>query len=87
MTLCDFENGQCVRCRAPMLNQRQVCGSWSPGLGDRLAAGLAAFGITKERVNAVAQAVGVTDCGCDERQRKLNELGRKLGIGGNPQNS
>jgi len=51
------------------------------GLGDMVAAGLDAVGITKERVQAVASAVGVKDCGCKKRQDKLNELGRKLGIG------
>ena len=64
---------------------RRNCGS--VGLGDMVAAGLSLLGITKERVNAVAKSVGVDDCGCDERQRRLNELGRKLGIGGDPQNS
>lgn len=52
-----------------------------PGLGDMVAAGLAAVGITKERVQAVAAAVGVKDCGCKKRQEKLNELGRRIGIG------
>ncbi len=52
-----------------------------PGLGDMVAAGLAAVGITKERAQAVATAVGVKDCGCKKRQERLNELGRRLGIG------
>ena len=47
-----------------------------PGLGDMVAAGLSAIGVTKERVS---RAVG-GDCGCSKRQEKLNELGRKLGI-------
>lgn len=51
------------------------------GLGDIVASGLAAVGITKERVQAVASAVGVKDCGCKKRQEKLNELGRRIGIG------
>lgn len=46
-----------------------------------VASGLAAVGITKERVQAVASAVGVKDCGCKKRQEKLNELGRRIGIG------
>ncbi len=54
----------------------------SPGLGDMVAAGLSAVGITKERVQAVASAVGVRDCGCAKRQAALNFVGRKLGIGG-----
>ena len=52
-----------------------------PGLGDMVATGLSAVGVTKERVQAVASAVGVKDCGCKKRQESLNNLGRKLGIG------
>jgi len=48
-----------------------------PGLGDMVAAGLSAIGITKERVS---RAVG-GDCGCKKRQESLNALGRKIGIG------
>jgi hypothetical protein len=48
-----------------------------PGLGDMVAAGLAAVGITKERVSA---AIG-RDCGCAKRQAALNEFGKRLGIG------
>lgn len=47
------------------------------GLGDLVAAGLAALGITEERVSA---AIG-RPCGCGERREKLNELGRKIGLG------
>jgi hypothetical protein len=50
------------------------------GLGDMVAAGLDAVGITKERVQAVASAVGVKDCGCRKRQDALNRLGEKLGL-------
>ena len=49
-----------------------------PGLGDMVAAGLSAIGITKERVS---KALGVKDCGCKKRQQQLNDLSRKLGIG------
>jgi hypothetical protein len=52
-----------------------------PGLGDMVAAGLSAVGVTKERAQAVATAVGVKDCGCKNRQERLNQLGRRLGIG------
>lgn len=48
-----------------------------PGLGDMVKAGLSAIGITEERVSAV---IG-RPCGCSERAEKLNELGRKIGIG------
>lgn len=51
------------------------------GLGDMVAAGLSAVGITKERVQRVANAVGIKDCGCAKRQQALTELGRKFGIG------
>lgn len=47
------------------------------GLGDIVAAGLAKLGITKERIS---KAIG-RDCGCAGRQKKLNELGKILGIG------
>ena len=51
-----------------------------PGLGDMVAAGLDAIGVTKERVQAVASAVGVKDCGCAKRQAALNRLGEKIGL-------
>jgi len=67
-------------CNAPRINSRQICGSWKPGIGDHVAAGLDAIGITKERVAAV-----LGDCGCEQRQQLLNELGNKFGIGTPPQ--
>jgi len=51
-----------------------------PGLGDIVAAGLDAIGVTKERVQAVASKVGIKDCGCAKRQAALNRLGEKLGL-------
>ena len=42
------------------------------GLGDVVAAGLDAIGITKERAQAVASAFGIKDCGCAARQEALN---------------
>lgn len=48
-----------------------------PGLGDMVAAGLSAVGITEERVSRVLGK----PCGCKKRAAALNELGRKLGIG------
>lgn len=47
------------------------------GLGDMVAAGLAAVGITPERVSALTGK----PCGCKQRQAALNALGRRLGIG------
>ncbi len=49
-----------------------------PGLGDMVAAGLSAVGITPERVSAVIGG----PCGCEERKEALNDWGRDhLGIG------
>lgn len=45
------------------------------GLGDHVAAGLAAVGITKQRV---ARLTGKKDCGCKKRQELLNKLGQKV---------
>jgi hypothetical protein len=47
------------------------------GLGDLVAAGLAAVGITPERVSAVTGK----PCKCKQRQQTLNEIGRSIGIG------
>lgn len=57
-----------------------------PGLGDMVAAGLSAVGVTKERADAAAQALGFSGCGCHHRQHLLNEAGRAIGIGGAPEN-
>lgn len=76
------ERNECFKCclsqfgiswRGPLIRSR--------GLGDMVAAGLSAVGITKERVQRVANAVGIKDCGCAKRQQALTELGRKFGIG------
>ena len=77
---CDFNNDAttCRRCGfvAKTRDTRKSC-TPKPGLGDMVAAGLSAIGITKERVSAVVGG----DCGCDKRQEALNELGRRVGIG------
>ena len=78
---CDIDP-ESLRCR--------VCGAWvsgpnvrrnccpRPGLGDMVAAGLSAVGITPERVSAVIGG----PCGCEERKEALNDWGRDhLGIG------
>lgn len=75
--------GDDLRCRccglpARSTRTRRNC---SGGLGDIVAAGLDAIGITKARAQAVAQAVGLAHCGCEQRQRLLNDLGRRVGIG------
>ena len=67
------------RNRIPAHQQRAAIYSRiaKPGLGDMVAAGLSAVGVTKERVS---KALG-KPCGCAKRQAKLNELGRRFGIG------
>ncbi len=52
------------------------------GLGDIVAATLHNVGITRKRYVRVKQAIGLpAKCKCPQRQRRLNELGRKIGIG------
>jgi hypothetical protein len=72
----------CCRCGFKICNVKlpvyRKCGIQAgSGLGDMVAAGLSAIGITKDRVSALAGG----DCGCSKRQEQLNELGRKIGIG------
>jgi hypothetical protein len=81
---CTFTDDRCTVCGAPRINDRQVCGSWTPGLGDRVHDALGAVGITPERV---AAALGVDDCGCEGRRQLLNQAGNVLGIGAPPQES
>jgi len=83
---CDFTyDAGCATCRRcgfrlcghkPPIRRRCDV-QLKPGLGDMVAAGLSAIGVTKERVSALAGG----DCGCAKRQEQLNELGRKIGIG------
>jgi hypothetical protein len=47
-----------------------------PGLGDMVADGLAAVGITKQLV----QSVTGRPCHCPERQAALNRLGQMVGL-------
>lgn len=46
------------------------------GLGDMVATGLEAIGVTKERVS---EALG-RPCNCKRRQESLNRLGERLGM-------
>jgi hypothetical protein len=78
-----LSDGRLYPCRqsdvtAEALLLRCGCSPYSRGLGDMVAAGLSAVGITPERVS---KALGVKDCGCKKRQQQLNDLGRRLGIG------
>lgn len=83
MTLCDCYRSDsawvCKSCgRKFALTEsmpRATCRG--AGLGDIVAAGLSAVGITKDRVSRLVSG----DCGCAKRQEALNKLGHKLGIG------
>ena len=74
---------RCVRCgrevKSPYPPERihATCRVQKRGLGDYVAAVLAKGGVTKHRVSRVLGR----PCKCPERQEKLNELGRKIGIG------
>jgi len=76
---CVFPDGEnnCTRCGqySPWPGVPRNC---RPGLGDRVHAALAAVGITPERV---AAALGVQDCGCEQRRQLLNQAGYAIGIG------
>lgn len=79
---------RCTRCGrvAKTKALRRNCGprpkraALARGLGDVLADGLAAVGITKKRAQAVASAMGFADCGCKQRQQALNDVGASLGF-------
>ena len=78
---CDFayeaDCGTCARCgfrlcgvKPPIRRRCDV--QPKPGLGDMVAAGLSAIGITKERV----QAITGKDCGCAKRQNVIQRVER-----------
>lgn len=80
MTDCTFAGNTCTRCGRQTARPdlpRNCC----PGLGDGVHAALGAVGITPERV---AAALGVEDCGCEQRRQWLNEAGYAIGIGSPP---
>ncbi len=72
---------QCSRCgrvvRLPSEKAPSAVCMARHGLGDYVAAGLEAVGVTKERVSAVTGK----PCRCPERQAALNKLGKIIGIG------
>lgn len=75
---CDLSCGRCPRCGFTSENRQlnRNCGKPPPpppGLGDMVAAGLSAIGITKERVEAVVGG----PCGCSERQGYINAAAAK----------
>ena len=81
MTNCEIDplSLRCRVCGAAVSapHVRRNCGTPSPGLGDMVKGALSSIGITEERVS---KAIG-RPCGCSERAEKLNNLGRKIGIG------
>tara|TARA_R100001509_G_C4745623_1_gene174649 strand:- start:323 stop:511 length:189 start_codon:yes stop_codon:yes gene_type:complete len=53
--------------------QKQTFSQPSRGLGDSIEKFTKATGI-KKIVNKVSEALGVEDCGCDERRDSLNRV-------------
>lgn len=68
---------RCNGCGFSMPCQREVRHRCRMGLGDRVAAGLAALGITEDLVSKILGR----PCGCPARRSALNRLGRRFGIG------
>ncbi len=79
MKCCFVRKGQflveCSRCgRSASCDESSTpTAECRPGLGDMVAAGLSAVGITKERVEAVVGG----PCGCSERQGYINAAAAK----------
>lgn len=80
MTLCVFQQNVCVQCGVPSKWPDAPRNCRRLGLGDIVANGLNAIGITKERVSAIVGG----DCGCQQRQEWLNKAGHAIGIGTKP---
>lgn len=76
---------RCSRCKFVTAPTPHECSSVFKecdllGLGDYVAHGLAAFGITKERVSWVKRQFGGSDCNCGQRQESMNEAGKQIGL-------
>ena len=86
MIACRVANGQCSRCGAPipggLPSGAKFYRECSTGLGDRVASLIdtATLGHGKQIAQAVAHAVGASDCGCDQRQQRLNEWGERAAV-------
>jgi len=79
-----FQNGQpLVACTKPAKQAPQE--PPQVGLGDMVASALDGIGVTKDRVQALANKIGIRDCGCKARQAAMNSFGQKyFGIGAKP---
>ena len=64
----------------PPAGTRRRC---RPGLGDLVAAGLEAVGITTARADRLASRLGLEGCGCAGRRDWLNRAAGKPGNPGN----
>jgi hypothetical protein len=72
-----------VACTKPALSPPAAQPAQGRGLGDIVSDSLSAVGVTKELAQSVASKLGVKDCGCGQRQKWMNEQGKKwFGIGG-----
>lgn len=77
---CDDGTARCGRCGFKTACRNKVYHKCKApaGLGDLVAAGLSAIGITEERAQKVARAVGLSGCGCAGRKAALNSLSDRL---------
>jgi hypothetical protein len=73
--MCEDETSRVLE-RHPIRVCRKPSGALVPGLGDHIANGLAAIGMTKPRAEAFTRKWLGLGCGCPERQERLNRLGR-----------
>ncbi len=73
----------CPRCQrpGPRPGVRRQC---RPGLGDLVAAGLEAVGVTTARADRLARRLGLAGCGCAGRRDWLNRASGKPGNLGDP---
>jgi hypothetical protein len=61
----------------------QIAPQPAPGLGDLAGDFFASLGITEERYKSVKVMLHLDpSCGCADRRKWLNEVGRQLGVDG-----
>jgi hypothetical protein len=84
--LCKFASAgnhyACESCGRKSSKPVKVRCRTQPGLGDIVKSALSAIGVTEGRVSKLLGK----PCGCGKRAEAMNEWGRKLGIGGKPEN-
>ena len=74
MVTCQFAGGLCLRCGAPMVSPRQVCGSWSP----EFEVGRLPMGGPGTELTRLLASVGIAPadgCRCYARAAEMDRLG------------